>query len=288
MNDSQKKEIQLLLKQFIEKHSSQAKAVSTLKGVSEATVINIRTGRWESISDEMWRNVGKQLGFTNKGTWRMTQTHDFNTLVHFFDDAQEYSNVFCVIASAGSGKTFTSEWYKAKKNNVYHVVCAEYFNKRVFLQKLLEQMGKDNTGYNVAEMMDYIVDTLIKQETPLIIIDEVDKLPDPSLYFFITLYNQLRGKCGIVLLATDHLQKRILRGKKLNKKGYSEIYSRIGRKFIQLRGTDKKEVEAICEANGLSDQQAIAHIYNEYEGDLRRVERAIHKHRVRRKKEAAQ
>lgn len=222
-----------------------------------------------------------------KNGWRMAQTMDFNTLVHYFADAQEYSHVFSIIADTGSGKTFASEWYARNRNNVYHLECAEYFNRKVFLQKLLARMGKDNTGYSVAEMMDCIVDTLLRQENPLIILDEVDKLPDPVLHFFITFYNTLRGKCGITLLATDYLSKRITRGRRLNRKGYAEIYSRIGRRFISLRGTDKKEVAAICEANGLADPVLVNTIYNEYEGDLRRVERAVHKSRVvRRKMEA--
>jgi Cdc6-like AAA superfamily ATPase len=148
-------------------------------------------------------------------------------------------------------------------------------------------MGKENTGYNVAEMMDLIVDTLMRQENPLIILDEVDKLPDPVLYFFITLYNHLHGKCGIVLLATDYLAKRIINGRRINKKGYQELFSRIGRRFISLRGTDREEVAEICMANGLKDLTAINTIYNEYEGDLRRLERGVHKSRVRTMKNAA-
>jgi hypothetical protein len=31
-------------------------------------------GDWESISDEMWRKVGKQVGFSNKGNWQMIET----------------------------------------------------------------------------------------------------------------------------------------------------------------------------------------------------------------------
>lgn len=287
MTDSQKKEIQILLKHFIEQYPSQAKAIATLKNVSEATVINIRTGKWENISDDMWRNVGKQIGFSSKGKWQMVETVDFQTLVRYFDDAREYSNVFAITAHAGAGKTFTSEWYERNRQNVYVIGCAEYFNRKVFLQNILEKMGKENTGYNVAEMMELIIQSLMRQENPLIVLDEVDKLPDTVLYFFITLYNKLERKCGIIMLATEHLSKKILRGRKMNRKGYSEIYSRIGRRFISLRGTSKEEIADIAKANGLNDPATISSIYNEYEGDLRRVERGVHKSKVRQVKKAA-
>lgn len=287
MTDHQKKEIQMLLKLYVEQYPSQAKASASLRNVSEATIINIRTGKWENISDDMWRNVGKQVGFSKKGTWNFVETVDAKTLIHYFEDAKEFSNVFAITAPSGSGKTYVSQWYEGKRHNVYHISCAEYFNRKVFLTKILEKMGKENTGYNVAEMMDLIVDLLMRQENPLIILDEVDKLPDQVLYFFITLYNHLHGKCGIVMLATDFFAKRIVRGRRINKKGYSEIYSRLGRRFISLRGTDKDEVAEICKANGLKDPSLITSIYNEYEGDLRRLERGVHKSRMRTMKKAA-
>jgi hypothetical protein len=106
--------------------------------------------------------------------------------------------------------------------------------------------------------------------------DEADKLSDQVLYFFITLYNQLEGHCGIVLAATPHLEKRIKRGIKLNKKGYTEIFSRLGRKFIELKGVCFSDVKAICQANGVNGATGIKEIWDDCEGDLRRVKRKIH------------
>lgn len=281
MTDHQKKEIQMLLKTFVEQYPSQAKAVNALRNVSEATIINIRKGEWESISDDMWRNVGKQVGYNHKGRWQMVDTVDFKTLVKYFDDAKEYGNVFAITAPSGSGKSFAAEWYEGKKENVYVISCAEYFNRKVFLEQILMKMGKGHAGLNVPEMMELIVDTLMKKENPLIIMDEFDKVPDAVLYFFITFYNRLEGNAGMVMMATEFLSKRIMRGRKMNKKGYSEIFSRIGRRFISLRGTSPEEVTEICKANGVSEREAIHYIYNECEGDLRRVKRGVHKSKLK-------
>jgi hypothetical protein len=286
MTDHQKKEIQSLLKRYLSQFKSQKKCADSLRSVSEATIINVLKDKWDSISDDMWRNIGKQIGYSKKGSWQIVHTVDAKTLCRLFQDAQEYSNVFAITAQSGSGKTFVSEWYERSNENVYHIECAEYFNRKVFLSKLLEKIGKVNTGYSVPEMMECVLDELTHQDSPLIILDEVDKLPDTVLYFFITLYNHLHDKCGIVLLATEHLQKKIMRGRKLNKRGYSEIFSRIGRRFISLRGTDEQEVREICKANGLNEVAEVHSIYNEYEGDLRRVERGVHKSRMRMRKAA--
>jgi len=263
-----------LLHAFCEQYSSQKKACEVLKNVAEATVINMRKGNWDNISDEMWRNVGSQVGYSKTGGWNVVQTTAFKTLTAFFKDAQTYSNVYAVVAPAGAGKTKTADHYAKNNRNAFHLTCAEYFNRKMFLTKL----GKEDTGYNVSEMMDYVVELLRKMETPILILDEADKLNDQVLYFFITLYNMLEGKCAIILMATEFLQKRVLRGVKLNKKGYAEIHSRLGKRFLTISVAGKSEVAEICKANGVEDSQAITEIYNESEGDLRRVERAVHKY----------
>lgn len=287
MTDSQKKEIQMLLKYFVEQYPSQAKAVNALKNVSEATIINIRRGDWESISDDMWRNVGKQVGFNGNKKWQMVEIASTKKLIQCFDDAREYGNVFAITADPGSGKSFVSEWYETKRVNVYQISCSEYFTRKVFLQQILQKMGKTNTGLSVPEMMDLIVETSLKKENPLLILDEFDKVSDSILYFFITLYNKLEGNMGIVMMATDYLSKRILRGRRMNRKGYAEIYSRIGRRFITLPAVTQQEVHAIAKANGVNGLEDMHSIYNECDGDLRRVKRSIHKRKLKSMKKAA-
>lgn len=276
MTQQQKTEIQQLALQYVQQFSSQSKAAATLKGISEATLIQILKGRWDNVSDEMFISLGKQVGYDAKGVWHLEETLPFNNIITLLADAKEYGNVFAMIADSGSGKSATSEWYCTQKENAFVVSCAEYYNKKAFLQKMLEAMGKDGNGYTVTEMMDNIVEQVLRMKEPLFVFDEFDKLKEEVFLFFITLYNKLEDKCGIVLLGTEYLEKRIKRGVNLNKRGYSEIYSRIGRKCIHIPPTSRKEIAVICEANGCTDQETISQIYNTCEGDLRRVKRAVH------------
>ena len=48
----------------------------------------------------------------------------------------------------------------------------------------------------VSEQMDAIVEELQTVEKPLVVLDEADKLSDQVLYFFISLYNQLKVSVG--------------------------------------------------------------------------------------------
>lgn len=142
-----------------------------------------------------------------------------------------------------------------------------------FIAKLLRALGKDMAG-TVSEQMEAIVEELQAVDRPLVVLDEADKLSDQVLYFFISLYNQLEGQCGLVLCATNFLEKRINRGVRFNRRGYQEIYSRIGRKFVQLQVVNDEDIAAVCKANGVTSAADIGAIIKDAENDLRRVKRA--------------
>lgn len=275
MTNLEKQQIAEKLTEYCARYDSQNKAANSLKGVSAATISQMLNHNWELIKKEMWRNVATQIGYSTN-QWAVVETRDFRILNMLLADARDNSNVFAVTGDAGTGKSFTLRQFSEENKRVYLLSCNEFWNRKMFLQELLAAMGKDYSGYTVGEMMFEVVRGLKMQNSPLIILDEADKLSDQVLYFFITLYNQLEFHCGIMLVATSHLEKRIKRGIKLNKKGYTEIFSRIGRKFIELKGVGSIDVKAICTTNGITENAAIKDIYQDCEGDLRRVKRLIY------------
>jgi DNA transposition AAA+ family ATPase len=222
----------------------------------------------------MWLNVATQIGYSTND-WVYVETRDYKLLNTVLDVARKNSSVFAVTGDAGTGKTVTLRNYSQQNKRCYLLQCNEYWNRKTFLQELLTSMGRDYSGYTVNEMMVEVVRILKVQQEPLLLIDEADKLSDQVLYFFITIYNYLEDHCGIVLCATSHLQKRIIRGIKLNKKGYSEIYSRIGRKFVELDGVSTSDITSVCIANGITDKRNIREVIEDSEYDMRRVKRKI-------------
>lgn len=275
MDKIKKQNIVNHLQAYCERYESQKRAANSLKGVSAATVSQMLSGKWELIADEMWRNVAAQIGYKDE-KWEAVETKDFRLLTRLLDEAKENTLVMGVTGEAGSGKTFALKHYTASHKQTYLLCCNEYWNRKLFLSELLSDMGRDYTGYTVGEMMAEAVRALKMQESPLLILDEADKLNDQVLYFFITLYNNLEDECGIVLCATQHLEKRIKKGIKLNKKGYEEIWSRLGRKCVRLGGVSAADITAICAANGVTDMADIDGIIAESDSDLRRVKRRVH------------
>lgn len=275
MEKIQKQQIANTLRTYCERYESQNKAANSLTAVSSATISQALNGKWDLIKDEMWRNIGAQTGYKEE-KWEAVETGDYKRLTHLLDDVKANSLVMGVTGNAGSGKTFALKQYTASHKQVYLLCCNEYWNRKMFLTELLSEMGRDYTGYTVGEMMNEAVRTLKIQESPLLILDEADKLSDQVLYFFITLYNNLEDECGIVLCATNYLEKKIQRGIKLNKRGYNEIWSRLGRKCVSLKGVSAQDITAVCEINGITDREDIESIIADSESDLRRVKRRVH------------
>jgi Cdc6-like AAA superfamily ATPase len=276
MNDYQKKEIQILLAEYVKKFKSQAKAAESLTNVSEATLIQVKSGRWDNISEAMWIKIGKQVGYTQTGKWNMAPTKPFNALIKLFKTAKENVLTLAIAIPSGRGKSFAIKWFADHNENVFPVVCAEYMSSKDLLGRILRKMGLDAIG-SASVMMETIVNKCFELKDPIIVLDEFDKLKDKQKYFFITLFNMLEDQCSLVITGTRNMEHQIMKKTTKHTIGYEEIFSRIGRRFIAVPESTIKDVTAICEANGLTDPEQIHSVFNECNGDLRRIKTAVRK-----------
>ena len=286
MTTESKLTIKQLLQDFCGGFESQAKACRALTDVSPGTVSQLLNDNWTLISDRMWLNIGKQVGF-EMAEWNNVKTFNYGKIKDLLTDAKELSRTHAITAGAGWGKDTAAKDFAAENDNVYLINCGDYFNRRYFMIELLRKMGKDTNG-SLPFLVERAVSEINKALKPIIVINEADKLNDASLYFFITIYKLCEGKCGIVLMATDNLIDRLtINEKPRQKKGYPEIFSRLGSRFIALPKPTKKDVTMICAGNGVTDPEAIMEIYNSANGDLRRVKKLVQNKAKKANKEAA-
>ena len=281
LSNKQKDAIREALRAYVAKYPSQNKAAGSLKNTSVGTISCIVNGKYENISDKMFRDIAAQIGGgKNETGWQIVETSAYQEINFALDDAQRWRNVTWVVGEAGCGKTTTARLYTEEHKEVFYILCSEDMKKGDFVREIARKVGIKTDGHNIREVWSLILDDVIQMEAPLLIFDEADKLTEPVFHYFISMYNKLEEKCGIIFLSTDYIMKRIQHGLRSRKPGYKEFYSRMGRKFFELEATTPNDVYSICVANGLSDRKKIDEVIRDAEPcdfDLRRVKKAIHR-----------
>ena len=221
LTTNEKGQIQECLRQYVSKYPSQNKAAQSLTGTSSATVSSILQGKWENISDDMWRNLASQLGTSAGVDWQVVETKAFQEMTLVMKDAQTVRNVTWIVGEAGCGKTTTARLYAAENSEVFYILCSEDMKKSDFIREIARRIGQRTEGYSIRELLDRIIDDLIQMQAPLLLFDEADKLPERVFHYFIDLYNRLEDKCGIVFFSTSYIKRRMTMGLRYNKCGYN-------------------------------------------------------------------
>ena len=280
VTEQEKQQIAQSLKAYVARYKSQNKAAGSLKGTSAGTVSNILNGKWDGIGEEMWKRLADQVGAGGEEGWRVVETGVYQEITYALDDAQQWKNVTWVVGEAGCGKTTTARVYAGEHREVFYLQCSEDLHKGEFVREIARLVGIRGEGRTARELWKSILDELVRMDAPLLIFDEADKLTESVFHYFISLYNKVEERCGVVFLSTDYIKERIRKGLRCQRPGYKEFFSRIGRKYFEVEDTTVSDVYAICTANGLRDRKDIDEVIRDAEAcefDLRRVKKSIHR-----------
>jgi hypothetical protein len=276
MTNEQKKQVRDALVRYANKFDTQTMAAETLDGVSISTLSQVKNGKWEMISDRLWQNIARQVGFYC-GEWQPADTTAYLLLRILFSDAQHYAMTYGIAIGNGLGKTFAAGRYAHEHGNTYYLAGNEEYNKKTFATALLNTAGIATRG-NVAEMIQLFADYIAGQEDALLIFDDMHRLKDRVLHLVVLLANKLAGGAGIIMMGGEKLQESITEGVRVKKAGFDDVYNNIGKRFITLGAPGPKDVELLCRANGVSDEQVIHEIKEESKSNLHTATRLIIKH----------
>jgi DNA transposition AAA+ family ATPase len=279
MTIEQKQQIEIQFKAKAERLGLSMEKAAINAGTKGSTISQVFSGKYGANDEGIYKLLSLWVG--NNDNWNIAHTRNFKLITGLLEDAHMNSNSYLIIGSEGRGKTGTFKYYADNYRNAILLRCDEFWNRKKFLAELLTRLGKTSGGMSLADMIDSAISHIISLESTIIIMDEADKLSDQVLCMFISLYNRLEDSdVGLVMAGTQYLENRIRKGVNNQKRGYREVWSRLGRKSVELVETGHKDVEAICRANGIDDADTIASIFKNCEGDLRRVKKLVHKFKL--------
>lgn len=271
---SEKEEIRLAIIEYKEaKGISQNALALQINGVSSAILSHIGAGKFDGISDEIFRKIKNKLSeITRVGLFNTTA---FDTGLRVCKSAQENHFMLGLIAEAGTGKTTLLTSYSMRKN-VFYLEYNHTMKPRQFYVCLLREMGIDFES-NLYEMLNMIADELNSMENPLIIIDEAGKMVPAMILSLHVLRNKTMKGCGILLAGVPSFRENLKKFARKGKEGYAEFLSRIGQ-WQELDILSRIEIKAICEANGITDAETLKEMYKK--NRFRALQDAIIFHKI--------
>lgn len=226
--------------------------LATQTGVSEGTISKIEKGETDGISERLLRKVFNKVGEDKSSI--VFDTRDFKSVAKLCESAAKNHFMIGLLADTGMGKTTAIVNYSLRKN-VFYVAYDKTMKPKQFFVSLLREMGISFEG-SIHEMVNRISDELNSLHNPLVIIDEAGKLVHTMILYLQVLRDRTIKNCGIVLAGMPYFKNNLIKFSNKEKEGFAEFYRRVNI-WHSLSGLTRGEIEYICKANGLSDEDEI-------------------------------
>ena len=224
---------------------------------SDATIINIKNGNWDLISDE---GINKLRAFFKIDNWQLRSTHNFAVITKLCEDARDNRRFMAIAGYTGAGKTTALRYYASQQPHTFYVLATVLMSKRSFLEAIQRSMGI-NTGSSMADMMAAVVNKLHSGNKPLLLVDDAGKLSHTCLRLLQVIYDQTEFSAGIVIAGTEYLKKEIDKQARRDNMGFRELKRRIAY-WQPLRRPTSAIIAAICKDYNITDPHALAFIHD--------------------------
>lgn len=277
MHTEQRTQVKEALTRYIAAYPTYTAAAYTLHGITLQHIAHIIHNNHEQVTDKVWQLLARQIGFY-ESHWNPADTGTYLLLRILFGDAQHFGLAYGIAINSGLGKTFAARQYVQEHPNACLVSCSELHNRKTFIMSILESLNLPAKG-TVPQLVQQLATGIAGCNEPLIVIDDAHKLKDRVLHFLVTVVGCISGRCGVVIMGNETLATRIITGARLNKEGFGLIYNIIGRRFITLGRPGPNDVDVICRANHLNNQDIIDHIKEQCGNSLHGIEQLVQRSR---------
>ena len=207
------------------------------------TYKNSRSGEMINIADKWFYQLADHIGYKiNKDYWPTILTSQFKTIVAELKGAKEDARVRMIIGETGCGKSYSiARFLQNNPKGTYVITCSGQSSATSLIRRIMLSLRMDGRGDN-----DYLLDRIsvelrnqqLAGYKPILILDEAENLRLRTFQAIKTIYDYLKGYCGIVLIGTDQLLDTLEKLCRKNEKGVPQFYSRFKSGERRLRPID--------------------------------------------------
>lgn len=251
-------------------------------GLSPAVYSQIVAGKVDGkVSNARWAQIARKLDVDLNCSipWRAVETPVYTYVTEQLTTCQKQSiaGILCDIADVG--KTFTAKRYARTHSNCVYLDCSFCKTRAQFLTELAKAWGITGSGSLTSTVKD-LVYYLVSLEKPLVILDEVGDLSYEAFLEIKALWNATEKSCGWYMMGADGLKAKIEKAIDHKKVGYTEIFSRFGKKFSKAVPLAKKDQDNFLMAQAAMVAKAnlpqgtdvdLMTLVHKADGSLRRV-----------------
>lgn len=250
-----KKQIIDAAAQYIEQHNISQNDLAKKSGVSYLN--NMINGRFtytcpkskteKDIKDMYFASLAKHIGFAyQKEYWPVIdELPQFRDVITELLEAKQNCATRVIFGEAGSGKTFAVEKFRNKMPiGTFVITCFKPDKLKDLVWKIEDAMQLNDRVGSASERIRRINMELYKMsrkgEQPIIVFDESECLTLTTLPAIKDIYDAVFRNCGIVLIGTSQLYKKLTKMRSGDKDGIPQLYSRLKAGFRYLDNIDRE------------------------------------------------
>ncbi len=216
-------------------------------GINSAQYSRIKNGETERVlSDQNWISLARHLGVSlnDAPEWKTAATPVFQFITAQLEMCQKNSMSAMLCDLSDIGKTYTAQHYAKTHRNAVYVDCSQVKSKTRLIRTIAKSFGVGSTGRftDVYEDLVYYLKTL---PDPLVILDEAGDLYYEAFLEIKAMWNATDGVCGWYMMGADGLKAKIQRAIENKKVGYTELFSRFGKRYgtvIPIEASERLQV----------------------------------------------
>jgi hypothetical protein len=206
---------------------------ATAMGINPSIYNRLKKGETDQIlSDAKFISLARHLNVSmlNRPEWKIANTPVFQFITTQLQVCQAQGLSSMLVDLSDIGKSFSAQYYCRNNKNAVYIDCSQVKSKQKMIRGIAQGFGVGSTG-RYADVYGDLVFYLKTLENPLIVLDEAGDLEHTAMLEIKALWNATEHFCGFYMMGADGLENRIRNSINYKKVGYTELFSRFGKRY---------------------------------------------------------